>query len=444
MSTLLLEGGRLVDPVNDRDEVVDLLIVDGRVAEIGGALTAPEGTESVDVSGKLVTPGFIDMHVHLREPGREDKETVATGTRAAAAGGFTGIACMPNTNPVNDHRAVTQLVIERARQEGVVPVYPIGAVSAGQKGEALAEIGDLVDAGCVAVSDDGYPVATSQLMRKALEYTGIFGIPVIDHCEDCSMTVGASMHEGSVATALGVRGWPSASEEIVVARDLMLAELTAGKLHLAHMSTAGSMRLIRDAKARGLRVTCEVMPHHFALTHEACREYDTNTKMNPPLRSEDDRQALLEAIADGTVDVIATDHAPHHADEKALEFDRAPFGIVGLETAVPLVCTHLLSEHIGVRRMVELLAVNPARVLGLDRSDNGAGGFPRGLGDLAVGRRANVTVIDLEAHRTVDASKFESLSRNTPFDGVELTGWPTLTVVDGEIVWRHSPEPTSR
>lgn len=425
MSTLLLEGGRLVDPVHGTDESLDVLIADGVIAATGTGLTRNADTEVIDVSGCVVAPGFVDMHVHLREPGFEYKETIATGTAAAAAGGFTGVACMPNTDPVNDQRSITEAILEKAASEGAVRVFPIGAVSRGQKGEALAEIGELVDAGCVAVSDDGFPVATAQLMRKALEYTLMFGIPVIEHCEEVSMTRGSVMHEGSVSTALGLRGWPAAAEEIIVARDILLAELTGGRVHLAHLSSAGSMRLVRAAKARGLPVTCEVMTHHFALNDEAVRGFDTNTKMNPPLRAESDRLALLEAIADGTVDAIATDHAPHHRDEKLLEFDHAPFGIVGLETAVPLVCTHLVrSGVICVKRMIELLATNPSRILGIDG------------GDLAVGRPAHVTVFDLDAEQTVDAAAFRSKSRNTPFDGVALRGWPRLTVVDGRVAWR--------
>lgn len=425
MSKLLLEGGRVVDPANDVDSALDVLVVDGAIARVGESLEADTDTEVIDARGCIVAPGFVDMHVHLREPGFEYKETIATGTRAAAAGGFTAVACMPNTDPVNDHRSITEAILEKARSEGVVRVYPIGAVSLGQKGEALAEIGELVDAGCVAVSDDGVAVASAQLMRKALEYTRMFEVPVIDHCEEISMTHGAVMHEGAVSAALGLGGWPAAAEEIIVARDLLLAEATGGSLHLAHLSTAGSMRLVRDAKARGVAVTCEVMAHHFSLTDEAVRGFDTNTKMNPPLRSEADRQALLEAIADGTVDAVASDHAPHHRDEKLLEYDHAPFGIVGLETAVPLVCTHLVHAGvIDVGRMVELLAVAPARVLGIEG------------GNLSTSSPAHITVLELDAERRVDVSRFESRSRNTPFDGVSLKGWPRVTIVAGEVVWQ--------
>ena len=424
MSKLLLRGGRVVDPARQIDEIADLLIDDGLIAGVGGDLDAADA-EVVDVAGCVVAPGFVDMHVHLREPGQEYKETIETGTAAAAAGGFTGIACMPNTSPVNDHRAVTELIIEHADEAGTVPVYPIGCVSVGQQGEALAEIGELVDGGCVAVSDDGYPVATAELMRRALEYTLMFDIPVIEHCEDLSLTGKAPMNEGPVATALGFKGHPAAAEDIIVARDLVLAELTGGALHCAHISSGGALRMIRDAKARGVAVTCEVTPHHFVLTDEEVRSFDTNTKMNPPLRGQADVDAVLEALIDGTVDAIATDHAPHHSDEKALEFDLAPFGIVGLETAVPLACDRLLhSGHITLARLVELLSVNPARILRLD------------AGDLNEGAVGNVTVLDLERTASVDAAGFSSKSRNTPFDGWELKGWPVLTIVAGAVVWR--------
>ena len=425
MSNLLLKGGRIVDPANGVDTIGDLLVADGVIERAGTGIEAD--AETIECSGMVVAPGFVDMHVHLREPGDEHKETIASGTMAAAAGGFTAVACMPNTNPVNDHRAVTEFILERASLEGHVRVHPIGAVSVGQRGESLTEIGELVDAGCVAVSDDGHPVATAQLMRKALEYTRMFDIPVIEHCEERSMTAGSVMHEGAVSTAMGLRGWPAAAEEIIVARDLLLAEATGGRLHLAHLSTAGSMRLVGDAKKRGVNVTCEVMTHHFSLTDEAVRGFDTNTKMNPPLRAESDRQSVLEAIGDGTVDAIATDHAPHHRDEKLLEYDHAPFGIVGLETAIPLACTHLLrAEIIDISRLVELMSINPSRILGIEG------------GALTPGAAAHITVIDPQRVAPVDASAFHSKSRNTPFDGDTLYGWPMLTVVNGEIAWRRT------
>ena len=423
-ASLLLKGGRVVDPAQDLDGTADVLIEDGLVAAVGDDLSA-DGAEVVSADGFVVAPGFIDMHVHLREPGQEHKETIESGTAAAAAGGFTGVACMPNTEPVNDQRAVTEMILERADEVGTVPVYPIGCVSIGQSGEALAEIGELVDGGCVAFSDDGHPVATAELMRRALEYTQMFDVPVIDHCEDKTLTRKAPMNEGAVSAALGFIGHPAAAEEIIAGRDLILAELTGGRLHCAHISTAGALRLIGDAKARGIDVTCEVAPHHFVLNDEAVRGFDTNTKMNPPLRSEADREAAVAAIAAGTVDAIASDHAPHHADEKALEFDLAPFGIVGLETAVPLACDRLLhAGHIDLRRLVELFSTNPARILGLD------------AGDLSEGAIGNVTVLDLERSTRVDAASFRSRGKNTPFDGWELKGWPAMTIVAGEIVWR--------
>lgn len=425
MSKLLLKGGRVVDPSQGVDKTCDLLIEGSLVAAIGENLAEDADTEVLDVSGKVVAPGFVDMHVHLREPGQEYKETIATGTAAAAAGGFTGVACMPNTDPLNDNRTVTELILERADEVGTVPVYPIGCVSVGQAGEELAEIGDLVEAGCVAVTDDGYPVKTAFLMRRALEYTQMFDIPVIDHCEEMSLTKKSPMHEGSVSTLLGFRGHPAAAEEIIVARDIILAELTGGRLHCAHMSTAGSLRQIRGAKERGVDVTCEVTPHHFTLTDDAVRSFDTNTKMNPPLRGPADLEAVHEALSDGTIDVIATDHAPHHADEKALEYDLAANGITGLETAVPLACDRLL--HTGIidlGRLIELFSVNPCRILRLDG------------GTLKEGSTADVTVIDLDRTATFDVSTSQSKSRNTPFDGYELRGWPVMTIVGGEVVWQ--------
>jgi len=426
MSKLLLEGGRVVDPTQDLDATRDLLLVDGRVADLGDGIEVGDDVEVVDVAGLVVTPGLVDMHVHFREPGQEHKETIASGVAAAAAGGFTAVACMPNTEPVNDNRSVTEFIVEQAEELDSVAVHPIGAVSLGQRGEELAEMGEMLEGGCVAFSDDGYPVATAELMRRALEYTRMFEVPVIEHCEEMSLTRDAAMHEGEVSTALGLKGHPGAAEEIIVARDVVLAELTGGRLHCAHLSSAGSLRQIRDARERGLTVTCEVTPHHFTLTDEAVRGFDTQTKMNPPLRGREDVDAVLEGLADGTIDAIATDHAPHHADEKALEFDLAPFGIVGLETAVPLACERLL--HGGVvdlPRLVELMSTNPARVLGLDG------------GTLIPGSPADVTVLDPELSASVEPDRFRSKSTNTPFAGRELRGWPVMTVVSGRVVWER-------
>ncbi len=426
----LLKGGRVVDPASGIDARRDVLIDHGRIARVAEGLADPEA-ELVDVTGLVVCPGFIDMHVHLREPGEEWKETIATGTRAAAAGGFTGVACMPNTNPPNDSRSVTEFILKRAREEGVVPVYPIGCVSKGRAGRELAEMGDMAAAGARAFSDDGAPVRASWLMRRALEYAQVFDVPIIDHCEDLELVDGGVVHEGQIATRLGLRGWPAVAEEILVQRDILLAEYTGGHVHLAHLSTARSVEFVREAKARGIRVTCEVTPHHLVLTHEAVREYSTNAKMNPPLRDEAAVEALRRALADGTVDAIATDHAPHHADEKCVEFALAPFGIVGLETAVSLCIDRLV--HGGViplGRLVELMSCGPARILRLPK------------GTLRPGADADVTVLDLEREVEVRAERFRSRACNSPFIGWRLRGAPVMTIVAGEIVYdgRHGPE----
>jgi dihydroorotase len=431
----LLKGGRVIDPASGIDAPGDVLIDEGRIARVAPTIDAAEapGAEIVDVpSGCILCPGFIDMHVHLREPGQEHKETIATGAAAAVAGGFTGVACMPNTEPVNDNASVTRFILERA---ALAParVYPIGAVTRNSAGEQLAEIADLHATGCVAISDDGRPVASSLLMRRALEYCSMFGIAIIDHCEDRALKGEGVVHEGFVASVLGLRGIPAAAEEIMVARDIGLAELTRGRVHIAHLSTRGALRLVADAKARGLAISCEVTPHHFTLTDErlmAPLSYDTNLKMNPPLREPSDRDALLAGLADGTVDAIATDHAPHHHDEKHVEFDRAPFGIVGLETAVSLALDRLV--HAGVvslPRLVELLSVNPARVLGVPG------------GRLAAGDAADITVLAPDLRVVVDAAGFRSKSRNTPFDGWELRGGVAATIVGGRTVYVNQAVP---
>jgi dihydroorotase len=379
----------------------------------------------------VVCPGFIDVHVHLREPGREDKETIATGTRAAAQGGFTAVCAMPNTEPVNDQASITRHILDRARTEGAVRVYPIGAITRGSKGEELAEYGDLADAGCVAVSDDGRPVASARVMRRALEYAKAFDLPVIDHCEEPTLSEGAAMNEGPVATLLGLRGAPAASEAIMVERGVLLAELTEGRVHVAHMSAGASVDAVRRGKAKGVRVTAEATPHHLLLTDDLVRasEYDTHSKMNPPLRSEEDRQALLVGLRDGTVDCIATDHAPHTVDDKKVEYDQAAFGIVGLETAVALCLDRLVGGGVvDLARMVALLSSGPARALGLPG------------GTLAPGSPGDVTVIDLARRQKVDPTRFASKGRNTPFGGWTLKGGPVLTVVGGRIVAR-APRP---
>jgi dihydroorotase len=424
----LLKGGIVVDPAKGVNGPADVLIEDGRIARVASDLQAAAGdAEIIEMPpGAVLCPGFIDMHVHLREPGYEHKETIATGAAAAAAGGFTAVACMPNTHPVNDNASVTKFILERAA-DVPVRVYPIGAVTRGSAGEYLADIAELREAGCVAISDDGKPVVSSLLMRRALEYAGMFGMLVIDHCEDPLLKGEGVAHEGYTASVLGLRGIPSAAEDVMVERDIILAELTRGRVHVAHLSTAGSVRAVRNGKSRGINVTCEVTPHHFTLVDErlaAPLSYDTNLKMNPPLRAEADREGLLAALADGTVDVIATDHAPHHQDEKHVEFDRAPFGIVGLETAVSLALDRLV--HTGVIRMarlVELFAANPARILGV------AGGT------LSPGSQADITVLAPDLAVTVDAAAFRSKSRNTPFDGWTLRGGVAATIVGGKTVY---------
>jgi dihydroorotase len=405
------------------DEIGDLLLRDGKVAALGRGLGVPDGAEVVDVSGCVVSPGLIDLHVHLREPGQEDVETIASGAQAAAAGGFTAVCAMPNTDPVTDNQAAVGFIVKQAEAAGAARVYPIGAISLGQKGVQLAEFGELVSAGAVAVSDDGKPVAASQLMRMALSYAQTFGIPVADHCEDPSLS-GGVMHEGLISARLGLRGIPSAAEEIMVARDLLLAELTGGHIHLCHISTRGSADLIRRAKDKGIKVTAEVTPHHLTLTDEACLGYNTQAKMNPPLRTAKDVEALREALEDGTVDVIATDHAPHHYDAKEREFDDAPFGVIGLETALALGITELVRPGIlTLAQLIDRMSCAPARVFNLPG------------GTLRPGSVADVTVFDPEARWKVDPERFRSKSRNTPFAGWEVFGKVRMTVVGGRVVF---------
>jgi dihydroorotase len=419
---LLLKNARVVDPSAGIDGGHDLLVEDGRIARVAKRIET-DGATTLDLSGLCVCPGFIDMHVHLREPGQEWKETIATGTRAAARGGFTGVACMPNTQPPIDSRSVVEFVLAQARQHGAVPVYPIGCVSKSQAGVELAEMGDMAVAGARGFSDDGKPVASAGLMRRALEYSRIFDLAVIDHCEEPTLVAGGVVHEGEVSTRLGLAGWPGVAEDVMVQRDILLAEYTGGAVHIAHLSTGRAADLVRRAKEAKLRVTCEVTPHHLVLTDEAVAGYDTHAKMNPPLRAERDRQALLEAIADGTVDAIATDHAPHHADEKCVEFSRAPFGIVGLETAVSICLDRLVHPGvIGLPRLVELLSVGPASVLRLKK------------GSLRQGDDADITVLDLERRFVIDPGTFASKSVNTPFGGWTLRGGPVMTIVGGRIV----------
>jgi dihydroorotase len=422
---LLIRNGRVVDPANGLDAPGDVLIQAGRVVRVGSRLAAPPDTETVDAEGRVVAPGLIDIHVHLREPGQEYKETIASGTRAAAAGGFTAVACMANTQPVNDTRAVTDYVLAEARARGVVRVYPIGAVTRGLAGRELAELGELAEAGCVAYSDDGRPVMSSALLRRALEYAQAFGRPIISHAEDVALSEGGVMHEGFVSTDLGLRGIPAAAEEIMVARDIALADLTGTAVHIAHVSTAAAVRLLRDAKARGVPVTGEVTPHHLLLTDEALRAYDTNAKMAPPLRSKRDVEACREALVDGTLDAIATDHAPHALTDKEVELDHAANGIVGLETAVALCLTHLVRERVvDLPTLIARLTTGPARVLGLPG------------GSLAPGAPGDVTVLDLAREHVIEPARFRSKARNTPFGGWPCIGAPWLTVVGGRVAMR--------
>ena len=423
MSTLLITNGRVIDPANGVDGVQDVLVTDGAIAKVGRNLAA-EGARVVDARDRVVCPGFIDIHVHLREPGFEYKETVATGTRAAAAGGFTAVAAMANTNPVNDNGAVTDYVLAKARSEGVVRVHPIGAVTRNLEGKELAELAELADAGCVAFSDDGKCVMNANLYRRAMEYTLPFGAPIISHAEDVNLARGGSMHEGVVSTELGIPSAPAAAEEVMVARDILLAELTGAHVHIAHLSTGGSVRLVRDAKARGISVTAEVTPHHLVLTDEAVRSFDSNLKMAPPLRSKRDVEILIEALADGTIDCIATDHAPHALSEKEGEFDGAAFGIVGLETAVSVMLDRLVAAgRLSLPTLVARMSSDPARVLGLPG------------GRLTAGAPADITILDPAGERTVDPARFLGRSRNTPFGGWRVTGGPWMTIVSGTPVW---------
>ena len=421
---LLIKNGTIIDPSQSLEKKKDLLIRDGRIEDIDKALSA-EGADVFDASDLIVAPGFIDLHAHLREPGFEYKETIASGARAAVAGGFTSVCCMPNTKPVNDNSSVTSFIIEQGRAAKLANIFPIGAITQGSKGEQLAEIGEMKAAGIVAISDDGKPVLDSGIMRRAMEYSRDFDLPVVDHCEDCCGAEGWAMHEGEYSALMGLNGLPGAAEDLHVARDITLAELTGARVHIAHISTERSVDLVRQAKQRGLAVTCEVTPHHFTLTDKEVYEsgYDTNFKMAPPLRSQSDLEAIIEGLRDGTIDAIATDHAPHHANEKMFEFDHAPNGIIGLETAVSLTLDRLVRRGvISLSRMIELLSTNPARIFKLDR------------GTLKVGAVADVTIFDPNKEVKVDVSKFQSKSRNTPFDGWELKGASVATIVTGRVL----------
>lgn len=421
---LLIKGGRVIDPANDIDGIMDVLVEDGSISAVKENIT-DETAEIIDATGKVVCPGFIDMHVHLREPGFEYKEDIDTGTRAAAAGGFTTICCMPNTNPVIDNAAVASFVTDRAAKSGLVNVLPIGCITKGQTGSEITEMADLVAAGCVAISDDGKPVSDAGIMRNAMDYAKMFDLPVLSHCEEKSLTRDGQMHEGYYSTLYGLKGIPAAAEEVMVGRDIILAELTGAHVHICHASTRGSMELIREAKARGIWVTSEVTPHHLLLTDEIVGSYDADTKVNPPLRSAEHLEALREGMVDGTVDCIATDHAPHHLEAKDCEYNLASPGISGLETAVAAVMDGLVNIGLmGIERIIELFTLGPAEVLGIDK------------GTLDVGADADITIIDPNVSKVVNPDEFYSKGKNTPFKGQTLKGWPWMTIVGGSVVAR--------
>jgi dihydroorotase len=419
--TILIKGGQVIDPGRVNGPA-DVLIEQGKIAAVGPKLKAPASAKIIDATNKVVMPGFIDLHVHFREPGFEYKETIQSGTAAAAAGGFTSVCCMPNTSPVNDNQSITEFILEKARTAGNANVFPIGAITKGSEGKELAEIGDLRRAGCVAISDDGLPVMNSLVMRRAMEYALAFDVPVVDHCEDLHLSEGGCMNEGLVSTQLGLQGMPAAAEDIMVARNLALAELTGARLHLAHLSTAGSVRMVREAKARGIKVTAEACTHHFILTEEAVCGYNTHAKMNPPLRTGADVQAIKDGLRDGTIDVIATDHAPHATQEKQQEFAAAPNGIVGLETAWPLTLTLVEEGVLSLEAAIAKLTTEPAKVFGLKK------------GTLAPGADADVAITDLHEGWEVDPARFRSKSRNTPFAGWKVKGRITTTIMGGHIV----------
>jgi dihydroorotase len=427
MRPVLIRGGRVVDPSQGIDGVMDVLLADGLVARVGENLDAPEGAETVDAAGLIVAPGLVDVHVHLREPGQEHKETIRSGARAAAAGGFTTVVAMPNTDPPIDNPASVGFVLAEGLRAGGARVYPTGCITVGQNGEQLTEFGELIHAGAVAVTDDGRPVSSASMLRMALEYALAFDIPVAVHEEELTLSRGGSMNEGIIATRLGLTGIPNEAEDVMIARDLMLAELTGGRLHVQHVSTRRGVDLIRQAKARGVRVTAEATPHHFTLTDAAVEAYRTDAKMNPPLRSESDRQAVRQGVSDGTLDVIATDHAPHHYDEKEQAFEDAPNGIVGLETSLGLSYTELVATGlIDLSQLIDRMSWAPAKAMGLERF----------IGSLAPGHYADVTIIDPRIEWTVEPAAFLSMSRNTPFGGRALRCRAVRTIVGGRTAWQ--------
>jgi dihydroorotase len=420
---LLIKGGRVIDPSQGLDDTLDVVVENGLVKEIGKGLKAPTGAEVIDAAGKYVVPGLIDMHVHLRDPGLEYKEDIISGTRAAVAGGFTSIACMPNTKPVIDNKAVASYIIAKAKSEGSCNVFPIGSITYGMNGERMAEMGELKEAGCVAVSDDGKPVVNAELMRRALEYAHGMGIMVISHAEELSLVGEGTMNEGFTSTELGLKGIPRVAEDIATAREVMLAEYTNSPIHIAHVSTRGSVRIIREAKARGVKVTCETAPHYFTLTDDAVRGYDTNAKMNPPLREADDVAAVKEGLKDGTIDCIATDHAPHHLDEKDVEFNVAMNGIIGLETSLPLSLKLVEDGVLTINQLVEKMSCNPAKIISICR------------GGLKPGSVADITLIDPSTEWIVEAEKLASKSKNSPFLGWNMKGAAASTILGGKVVF---------
>ena len=423
---ILIKNGHIIDAKTNRDGVYDILIENGKIVEIGNDLDETANCDYIDAQGKYVLPGFVDAHCHLRDPGFEYKEDIETGTRSAAMGGFTSIACMPNTNPVIDNEPIIKYVMSKAAQDGVVNVFPIGAISKGLKGEELAEIGELKFAGAVALSDDGKPVRSASLMKKALQYSSMFDITIISHCEEMDLVDEGVMNEGYTSTVLGLKGIPAAAEEVMVSRDLILAEYTNAPIHIAHVSTALSVDLVRQAKKRGVKVTAETCPHYFSLTEEACEGFNTFAKVNPPLRTQKDVEAIIQGLADGTIDIIATDHAPHHMDEKNVEFNIAANGMVGFETAFPLAVTYLVKPGIlTLKNLIEKMCVNPSTLLSINK------------GVLDVGRTADIVIVDLDSEYTVDISEFQSKSKNSPFNGFKLKGEICYTIVEGNVIVRE-------
>ncbi len=436
-SDILIKNGHIVDPSQDIDAVGDILIENGKIIELrvkssesgvkdnSKLKTQNSKLKIIDATGLSVLPGLVDMHVHLREPGFDYKETIKTGTMAAVKGGITSVCCMPNTNPVNDNETVTEFILRKTYAEGACYVYPVGAITKGQKGEELAEMGMMKDAGCVAFSDDGRPVMSSLIMRRALEYSKAFNVPVISHCEDMNLSEGGVVNEGRLSAQMGLKGIPSASEDVMVARDIILAELTGGRLHIAHVSTEGSVRLIRQAKERGVNVTAETCPHYFTITEDSVKGYNTNAKVNPPLRTQKDVEAIIKGLKDGTIDAIATDHAPHHRDEKLQEFDKAPSGISGFETALSLSLRLVYEGILTMSQLVEKMALVPARILGID------------AGTLKVGFDADIAIVDMNKEFKVESEKFLSKGKNTPFEGWTLKGMPVITICKGKVYdWR--------